>query len=241
MNKLFPLFISLFIVGSCKKTVTEPVYFTATTYENLGTYDTTGKPTNLEKDPVSSSLLSFVTQTLPETKDLRNTNPDLLTTKAIADISLTRKSEISITFVSHGGSALSNAVAFYTYPTNAPPASALDIKKIIYIFPNAGRGTTLRPGDKVKIGSFEPGTSVGFVLLQNAFDLTTKKLNNDAVHFCSNDVLNPELDPNLKKHAVLVNSPENKVLIGFEDLDRTTPKCDHDFNDCMIYATVTPS
>ena len=32
----------------------------------------------------------------------------------------------------------------------------------------------------------------------------------------------------------------NKVLIAFEDLDRTTPVCDHDFNDLMIYATVTP-
>lgn len=63
----------------------------------------------------------------------------------------------------------------------------------------------------------------------------------NAVHFCSNDILNPEVDPNLKKHAVLINfSAENKVLIGFEDRDRTLPNCDHDFNDLLVYCTVTP-
>lgn len=240
MKKYITILITVFVFTHCKKNVTEPVYFTATSYEALATFDSAGKPNNLTKDPVSSSLLSFVNNTLPETEDLRRTNGDLLTTKAIADISLTEKSDISITFVSNG-SALSDAIAFYTYPTNTPPKSALDIKTITYIFPNAGRGTTLRAGDKLKIGSFEAGTSVGFVLLQDAWSLTMKKLNNKAVHFCSNDVLNPEVNTSLKKHAVLINAPDNKVLIGFEDLDRTTPQCDHDFNDVMIYATVTPS
>jgi hypothetical protein len=101
--------------------------------------------------------------------------------------------------------------------------------------------TGLRAGDKIKIGRFQPGTSVGFVLLQKAWNTTTKVLNNKAVHFCSNDALNPEIDPKLKKHVVLINYPsENKVLIGFEDLDRTTSECDHDFNDVVLYATVTP-
>ena len=66
-------------------------------------------------------------------------------------------------------------------------------------------------------------------------------VNNKVVHFCSNDVLNPEVDPNLKKHAVLINyAAENKVLIGFENTNRTNSKCDHDFNDIVIYTTVTP-
>jgi hypothetical protein len=78
-------------------------------------------------------------------------------------------------------------------------------------------------------------------LLQKAWDTTTNILSNKVVHFCSNDVLNPEVDPNLKKHAVLINyPPENKVLIGFEDLDRTSQYCDHDFNDLVVYCTVTP-
>ena len=78
-------------------------------------------------------------------------------------------------------------------------------------------------------------------MLQGAWNSTSKTLDNKAVHFCSNDVLNPEVDPKLKKHAVLINyTPENKVLIGFEDVDRTRGDCDHDFNDVIVYATVTP-
>lgn len=240
MKKYISIII-LMTFGSCKKEVTKPVDFTATTYQTLGTYDIEGTPSNLgPRDVISTSLLSLVSSTLPEKEDLRNVNNSLLTTKAIADITVTRKSDISITFVTNGTDRR-DAIAFYTYPTNNSPKTAKDIKTITYIFPNAGYGTALKPGDKVKIGTFDVGTSVGFVLLQNGWNNTTKSLDSKAVHFCSNDVLNPEIDPELKKHAVLINSSlENKVLIGFEDIDRTTPQCDHDFNDVMIYATVTP-
>ena len=61
--------------------------------------------------------------------------------------------------------------------------------------------------------------------MENAWNTTHHTFNNDAVHFLTNDALNPEVDPNLKKHAVLLPyTPENKVLIGFEDNDRTSPK-----------------
>jgi hypothetical protein len=245
--KKFPLILILLIfLFSCKKkneeATTSPVFFTSTTYNIVGTYDETGKPSNLGiRENISSDLLSYSRTTLPNSVDLRTTNPELLTTKAIADISLSQKSDIKITYVSSEATGASNAFGFYTYPTNAPPASAADIKVITYIFPNAGGGTPLQPGDNVNIGTFEAGTTVGFVLLQAAWDITKKSLNNNAVHFCSNDVLNPEFSPALKKHAVLINyAPLNKILIGFEDTDRTDPKCDHDFNDAVFYATVTP-
>jgi hypothetical protein len=236
------LIIFLALVA-CKKAtapITTVVEFKSTTYQTLGTFDASGKPDYLlPKDAISADLLSFVKQFLPP-QDLRNTNPDLLNNKAIADIAISRQSDVFITFVSHG-SGLHNAIAFYTYPTNNPPATANDIKVITYIFPLAGAGTTLQAGDKVKIGRFDAGTSLGFVLLQDGWDYANRKLNNKVPHFCSNDVLNPEIDPTLKKHAVLISyAPENKVLIGFEDLDRTTSDCDHDFNDVVLYATVTP-
>jgi len=239
MTKCIPLFIIILLISACKKDpVTERVEFTETEYQT-GTYDSTGRPSNLlAKDTVSAGIQTYIATTLPEKSDLRTTNPELLTTKAIADIAVTQPSDIFITFVFQRTN-VENAVAFYTYPTTNPPASAKDIKNITYIFPNAGKGTKLQAGDKVNIGRFNAGTSVGFVLMQDAWDPTTRTLNNEAVHFCSNDVLNPEVDPNLKKHAVLINYPsEGKVLIGFEDIDRTDPKCDHDFNDVVIYATV---
>ena len=139
------------------------------------------------------------------------------------------------------GTSQKNSFGYYTFPTNQPPKSAADIQKITYVFPSVGNGTPLQAGDKVKLGRFEPGTSIGLVLLQDAWDPGTKRPNNDAVHFCSNDVLNPEINPQLKKHAVLVNYvPENKLLIGFDDANRTTTYCDHDFNDVVLYATIKP-
>lgn len=248
--KTYILLLTAFItLASCHKDppestaapVTRPVEFTETAYEPMGSFDDQGKPNYLvTKDVVSTNLLSFVSTTIPERTDLRQSHPELLSSQAIADIRITQSSDVFITFLSQG-SGLTNTFGYYTYPTTSAPASAKDIKKIVYVFPNAGQGTTLQAGDKVKLGRFEPGTSVGFVLLNAAWDPVTKQINTKAVHFCSNDVLNPEVDPALKKHAVLINyTTENKVVIGFEDLNRTRNDCDHDFNDLVVYATVTP-
>lgn len=235
------LFMLIFLYSCKKDPVTKPVHFDSTTYEDLGHYSQSGKPDYLTTpDVVSQDLLSYYFETLPEGQDLRKTNPGLLTTDAIADVKIQKLSDVFITFVYKSG-AYSNSFAFYTYPTGKPPLSTKDIKEIKYVFPNAGYLTPLRQGDKVKIGRFEPGTSIGFVLLQNAWDTLKHTINSKAVHLCSNDVLNPEVDPNLKKHAVLIDYPkENKVLVGFEDMDRTFPRCDHDFNDLLVYCTVTP-
>jgi hypothetical protein len=247
MKTYTTLAISLLMLSACNKKVdelqTKPVVFTETRYEFIGTFDSTGKPDylSLPSDPISQDFLSFVSTTIPEGSDLRKQNPDLLNSKAIADLNVTQSSDIYITFVAQNTGS-GNAIAYYTYPTNTPPATAADIKKIFYIFPNAGSGTPLKAGNKVNIGRFEPGTSIGFVLLKGAWNTITNKLNsNNLVHFCSNDVLNPEVNADLKKHSVLVNYiNEKKMLIGFEDTDRTLPICDHDFQDVVIYATTTP-
>lgn len=230
---------------SCRKKETppsSPVFFTNTTYD-AGSFDASGTPTNLgTRETISPELLAFANNTLPSYTDLRKTNPELLTTKAIADITLTQKSNIKITFVASVATGNYNTLGYYTYPTSNPPASAKDISKITYIFPSAGGGSLLQAGDNVTVGPINAGMSVGFVLLANAWTPTTKTVNTKAVHFASNDVLNPEFDPALKKHAVLINyTPENRILIGLEDTDRTLPTCDHDFNDLVVYATVTPA
>ena len=243
MKKIFYLpIVFAFTFYSCSKSpVTKPVKFTATSYETLGSYTSTGMPDYLTApDTISADLLAYIDTLLPNGVDLRPRHPELLNNPAIADITITQPSDVYITFVKEDG-GFTNSIAFYTYPTNAPPTSATDIRLITYVFPNAGHFTPLTPGDKVKIGNFQPGTSIGFVLMQNAWNSTSHDLNNNAVHFCTNDALNPEVDPNLKKHAVLVNyAPANKVIVGFEDSDRTTSQCDNDFNDVLFYCTVTP-
>ena len=241
-KKYLYLCIIIILLNACKKDpVTKPVQFKSTTYQNLQPYSSLGEPDNLLKDTISDSMISFINNFLPDGKNLTLSHPELFTSIATPDITITRRSDVFLTFVS-GYAANSNSVAFYTYPTNQPPASATDLKLITYVFPNAGRLTPLNPGDKAKIGTFDAGTSIGLVLMQNAWDTTTHTLNNNAVHFLSTDALNPEVDPKLKRHAVLINyAPANKLIIGFEDRDRTTPQCDNDFNDVVLYWTVNPS
>lgn len=242
MKKLLPFICIVLSISACqKKVVTKPVEFTETTYKYLGTWNDGGKPDYLflPRDTISDSLTSYINTLLPETVDLRTSHPEYLNTD-VQDIRITQSSNVVVTFV-YENTTLHNALAFYTYPTTTPPTSAKDIKEITYIFPNAGSNTRLKPGDRVNIGRFEPGTSIGFVILQDAWKVATKTLDSSSVHFCSNDVLNPEVDPALKKHAILIEYPaEHKTLIGFEDVDRTSKKCDHDFNDIVIYATVNP-
>jgi hypothetical protein len=244
MKKILPLLLLIGVFSSCQKdkpaapAVTVPVKFNSTTYTSLGPFDSNGKPDNMETpDVISAGLLNYLHTMLPEHVNLETTHPELLATTAIGDIIVTAKTQLEITFVSEGA-LYANAIAFYTYPTNNPPKTSADIKVITYIFPKAGASTTLVAGDKVNIGTFNAGTSVGFVLMKNAWDPTIKNLNTNVVHYCSDDILNPEVDPNLKKHAVLLNyTPESKTLIGFEDVDRTYANCDNDFNDVVFYVT----
>jgi hypothetical protein len=240
MTKLAPFVLFIFLFASCKKEDAALSPFASTPHETVVSYDDQGRPTNMARDVISANLLSFIATNLPDGKDMRTSHPEYLNNPAIADIGVTKKSDIFITFISQATNSR-NALAFYTYSSAAPPASVSDIKSFTYIFPNAGNNPPLQAGDKVKLGTFEAGISVGLVLLKDAWNPTAKKPDNNTVHFLSNDVLNPEADAALKKHAVLVpynQNQENKILIGFEDVNRTLPNCDHDFSDLILYATV---
>jgi hypothetical protein len=240
-NKIYlPLIGLLVVISSCRKDpVTKPVEFKSTAYNTLSSYDLTGKPDNLLHESISPDLLHFIDTLLPDGRNLSVSHPGLFTNPEIGDITITQPSTVYITFVKQSG-ANNNSIAFYTYPTSKPPTKPEDIKQITYFFPSAGNLSPLQAGDMVNLGNFEPGISIGFVLMQDAWSAKKHDLNNDAVHFCTNDALNPEVDPKLKKHGVLISyPPTKKVLIGFEDVDRTTSGCDDDFNDVVVYATVT--
>ena len=231
------LVVSLLFTACRKEKATGP--FAGTDYKTLGKFDKNGLPNYLlPKDNISLELQNFMSEYLVNGKNLVLSHPQLFTNSAIADIKVTKPSTIYMTFVQQDAGT-SNALAFYVYPTNNPPATAKDIEKITYAFPNVGPSTSLKPGDKVSLGQFNPGVSIGFVLLINAWDKKAKSLNNNSIHYCTNYVLNPENNPGLRKHAVLIEYlAEKKVMIGFEDMDRENPNCDHDFNDAVFYCTV---
>lgn len=242
MNQKLYLILAFSMLGviSCKKKHNGGDIFTQTTYKTLGPYNSSGLPSYLApKDSISSGLNSFMDSILQNGRNLTLAHPELFSNSAIADVAVKSTSDAYITFV-HEDAGLENSIAFYTYPTGHSPQSVADIKEITFIFPSAGDKTPLQPGDRVKIGTFPAGTSIGFILMTGGWDNTNHKIDVNVTHYCTNDILNPEKDPSLRKHAVIINyAPDNKVLIGFEDTDRSLPACDNDFNDAIIYCDLS--
>jgi len=202
-----------------------------------------GRPAYLEstRDVIDASLLSFINASLPEGSALTRTHPEYLSSTAMPDLNVKETSDVWITFISEGAGLL-NSLGYYTYPTNNPPSTASAISKITLIFPNAsalGSAGALSSGDKVKLGRFSAGTSIGFVLLQNAWSTTGGVLTN-TVKFYSNPNFNPETTTATRKHTVTLYDDVHKLFVlGFEDLNRQT-ESDNDFNDLVIYASSNP-
>ncbi|MCJ8210463.1 LruC domain-containing protein [Mucilaginibacter sp. RS28] len=207
-----------------------------------------GRPAYLETTPdvIDASLLSYVNASLPEGNPVPNAHPEYLSNTAVRTINVTAKADVWITFVSEGA-GYQNTLAYYTYKTGTPPTTAgggtwaNGIDKITYIFPNAsasGSGGGLKSGDKVKLGTFDAGTSIGFVLIQNAW--TGSGVNAGATKFYTQDEFNPENTAALRKHTVMLYDNVHKLyLMGFEDQNRQTGS-DNDFNDLVFYATSNP-
>lgn len=213
----------------------------ATSYVSMGNTDSYGRPKYLTtSDVISSTLLSFINASLPEGTPLTKSHPQYLTDAATGTVNVTAKSDVWITFVSEGA-GYANAIGYYTYPTGSAPTKPSDITTVNVAFPNAsayGSGGNMRAGDKVKLGTFEAGTSIGFVLLANGW-AGSNNVYTDVTKYYSDPQLNPETNSTYKKHSVLLYDATNKLyLVGFEDLAR--PDGDQDFNDVVFYATANP-
>src|SRR6185437_5866078 len=119
-NYLYFLASFLLVLSSCKKSATPPVTFASTTYDFLSAYDAAGTPVNMLKDTISPNMLSFINTTLPDGQNLTKSHPELFAVTANNDIVVTQHCDVYITFVSEG-TAATNSIAFYTYPTSTPP------------------------------------------------------------------------------------------------------------------------
>jgi LruC domain-containing protein len=192
-------------------------------------------------DAISATLLSYVNASLPEGKSIAVTHPSYLSSTNVSTINVTATADVWITFVSEGAGN-KNSFAFYTYPTSTPPQTPADITAATLIFPNAsalGSGGGLLAGNKVHLGTFSAGTSIGFILLGNAWNGSSVNVN--APKYYSNDALNPETTASLQKHSIVLSDVADGLsLIGFEDLNRQTGGSDNDFNDVVFYATSNP-
>ncbi len=219
-------------------------------------YDSSGIPkvinASLKKVP-SNDFLTRLGGVLPERRDIRTNNPDLITDDFGANVHLKKAADVYVTFI-HEGAAYKNSFGFFSFPDNQVPQTKNDVRETI-VFPNAsfnndgGSSLGLRLGDTVKLGHFDVGQNIGFLVVANGFDsksgVTTKPTGGPpgggAVYYTLKH-LNPESDSAMKAHTVLLNDVKSgMIVLGMEDLNRGDSGCDHDFNDTLYSVHSDPA
>lgn len=230
-----------------KTSGTQTITPAGTNWFYMGSYDSDGVPNYLENpgDVFDSKLLTDINSTLPEFLDIPVNKPQLLTPTNAFDIHLTATGKVWITFVSEGAGA-KNSLGYFVYDTNNPPTSEGDIDSIMVLMPNTSRlgsGGGLLPGDKVYLGEFNAGQSIGWVLMANGWDPINQEIkaaNPSQTKFYSTYSFNPEGSAALRQHNVqLLDAGRGIVFVGYEDIRRDYSS-DNDFNDLIFYTTVTP-
>ncbi len=214
-----------------------------TNFTYLGGYNTSGVPDYLEpvNDVVTQDLLDDINYTLPSGEPLPDSHPEYLLPEWDYNLNLIEACDVWITFV-HEGAGFKNVLGFYTYQTGETPQTPDDIDSITVIYPNvsyAGSGGGLYSGNKVYIGQFEANTTISFALMADGWK--NGGVTEGRWMLYSNPNLNPESDPDLRQHVVLLNdNGRDLLLLGFEDIRRDYPSCDQDFNDAVFYVTANP-
>ncbi|GGD58537.1 LruC domain-containing protein [Emticicia aquatilis] len=214
-------------------------------FKTLGSWNTAGVPKYLEpvNESITSEFMQDITASLPESKPLTSSHPDYLKNDKPTTLIITEKADVWITFV-HEGAGWLNSLGFYTFDPKNPPQKVDDLKNLTMVFPNvsySGSGGGLVAGNKVKIGTFDTGTGIGFVLLANAFK--DGKVGSAYYPHFSHSNLNTESNADLRRHFVLLDdSKSNRMLLAVEDVSRENKPigCDNDFNDAVFFVTSNP-
>jgi LruC domain-containing protein len=234
--------------GQTIKSATIPVFPTiqnkaAVSYTYLGTFNSQGVPNYLEptNDAISQSLLTDINASLPEYKNVPVYHPQYLVSGNDGDVKLAEKADVWITFVGEGAGYL-NAIGFYTYDTKTPPKTRAEITKYNIIFPNSslsGSGGGLVSGNKVKLGTFDAGKSIGWFIVAYGWN-SSSAVTGQNLYF-SDPSLNLETNVSKRQHTVLIKDIVRKLFVlGFEDMNRDSGS-DDDFNDAIFYVTSNPS
>jgi LruC domain-containing protein len=206
------------------------------TLEYVLPYTSNGTPIGMTSDNIPTGLLTKINATLPERQPLPQYHPDYLAEGNQLNVVLINEpADVWVTFV-HEGAGHYNCLGYYTYQQGNAPMSTSDIDLIKVIFPNVSMvnsGGGLVPGDKVYLGQFQPGTVIGWVLMDNGWSHGSSHIVTDTWY--SNFLVSHHQT----QQSILVYDDEyEKLLFAFEDLEY--PYGDNDFNDAIFYATVNP-
>ena len=216
------------------------------TFNYMGSYNSQGVPLYLlpQGDVVSQDILNVVNASLPETRPVPLFHPEYIASNVQTNIVLKESASVWVTFV-HEGAGYRNSLGYYAYPTNNPPTTAAQIASLKVIFPNVSyynSGGGLHTGDKVLLGSFPAGTTIGWFLVPDGWTTPQKVVSersSDLPMRYSTRNFNTFTSASYRNHIALLADPARElVLMGFEDLNR--PFGDNDFNDAVFYVTANP-
>ncbi len=193
-----------------------------------------GKPNNLiwSRNEYSDDFFERINNALPESE----LNEAFITDDNGSTIHIEETAEVFVTFI-HEGAGYKNSFGYFTFDSENPPLSVDQVSEII-VFPNLSY-PHMAKGHRVSLGVHPAGTSIGFFIAANGFSYYTGVKSRKTPYYYSLQNLNPENDPTLRQHAVLLYDEEvSEVILGFEDLPRTWG--DNDFNDAVFSIKSTP-
>ncbi|WP_158582078.1 DUF4114 domain-containing protein [Parabacteroides sp. AF48-14] len=218
-------------------------------YLKLGGWNSLGKPDYItKKEDVSSSILKAINQAFPEWKSAA---PEY---RKRTDIYVQKDAQIWVSML-HSGSLFDNVLGYFSYKGDIKDVDPASIKEII-AFPRASivrlLSSGLKAGEAVQLKYYNPetgrlentfpqGTSIGWVLRSDGYNLLNRTVSDGKFRFYSYPEWNPESGN--KSHTVLFKK-DNFVVVGFEDLPNeriNLLKGDGDCNDLMFHVSSYPA
>jgi hypothetical protein len=202
-------------------------------------------------DTFTQQLRDDIAIALAENQSVPVVHPELLPPHLVPDLKVTQNAcKVWVSFYSEGA-GLRNSLGYFVYPDGAPPSSVpLATRQSNIIFANSSAqnsGGTLVQGNRFQLGSgtteasktFSAGSRIGFYLIADGCNATTgctaSNLNYTKPTYYTVDALNPESTQAKKRHALIVQHADaNRMVLGFEDLNRDSSGTDNDFNDVVF-------
>lgn len=228
----------------------------------LGNWDEIGKVDYLlDRADVPASLLNDINATLPSSKNLYETHPELLDPSKIQAIRIKEEAEVNLLFITESAT-MANVLGYYHYPTGRKPTAVNQTQRIIAFpcanFPKKALGWgSLACGDQIRLkywdgqqfnDKFPANTTIEFFLMPNSFKTKPgyQELAGDIKESATKEfgVLTKYTDTNLnsdkrKASIALYDSNRKLAALGFED--QVYGKSDLDFNDAVFTLQTTPS
>lgn len=201
---------------------------------------------------ISNEILNMFIYALPEGQQAQLSHPEYFPQNE-ADILISENAEAFVTFYSEGA-GYRNTLGYYTYDGNTGrtvPTTLAQLKNDgVIIFPNSsfeGSGGKMSYGLTVSLGELSANTKIIFFIVSNGW--TGNGILSTDWMFSTKSSLNLEYDENSPlqvpdhKHVALLwaNVGEGDILLmGFEDILRTSYATDNDFNDVLFSFSTNP-